>query len=219
MPHGEEPTPRRDPPGERQFASVNTRLFGRVDSVFLDRDGVISEQSAFVNRPEELVLVDGAVEAIARLNRARLPVVVITNQGGIAMGYLTEQDLDVIHERLKQLLAEGGAHVDGIYYCPHHTQATVSAYSVDCSCRKPNIGMLEQARDELGIDLRKSVLVGDATTDILAGIRAGCATILVETGFGGKNGKAEATPDHVVADLAEAVDLILGEPVSRGQQD
>jgi D,D-heptose 1,7-bisphosphate phosphatase len=181
-------------------------------AVFLDRDGVISEQTAFVNRPEELVLIDGAAEAIARLNRARLPVVVITNQGGIAMGYLTEDDLGAIHERLKQLLVKDGAHVDGIYYCPHHTQATVPAYSVDCSCRKPNIGMLEKARDELGIDLRKSVLVGDATTDVLAGIRAGCSTILVETGFGGKNGKAEATPDAVAADLPAAVDLILGEP-------
>ncbi len=180
-------------------------------AILLDRDGVISEQTAFVNRPEELVLVDGATEAIARLNRAGLPVAVITNQGGIAMGYLTEDDLAAIHERLKQLLAEGGAHVDGIYYCPHHARATVPAYAVDCSCRKPNIGMLEQARDELGIDLSKSVLVGDATTDILAGIRAGCATILVETGFGGKNGKAEATPDAVVADLPAAVDLILAD--------
>jgi D-glycero-D-manno-heptose 1,7-bisphosphate phosphatase len=180
-------------------------------AVFLDRDGVISEQTAFVNRPEDLVLINGAAEAIARLNHAGLPVAVITNQGGIAMGYLTEGDLTEIHERMERLLAEVGAHVDGIYYCPHHAQATVPAYSVDCSCRKPNIGMLEQARDDLGIDLRKSVLVGDATTDILAGIRAGCSTILVETGFGGENGKAEATPDAVVADLPAAVDLILSE--------
>ena len=196
-------------PSGRQFASVNTPRFGRVDAVLLDRDGVISEQTAFVNRPEDLVLIDGAADAIARLNRAGLPVAVITNQGGIAMGYLTEQDLAEIHERMEQLLAEAGAHVDGIYYCPHHSRAPASTYSVDCSCRKPSIGMLERARNELGIDLRKSVLVGDATTDILAGQRAGCSTILVQTGFGGQDGKAEATPDYVVADLAAAVDLIL----------
>jgi D-glycero-D-manno-heptose 1,7-bisphosphate phosphatase len=212
MRHEEEPTARRDPPGKRQFASVNTRPFGRVDAVFLDRDGVISEQTAFVNRPEELVLVDGAAAAIARLNRAGLPVVVITNQGGIAMGYLTEDDLGAIHARLEELLAEGGAHVDGIYYCPHHAEATVPAYRIDCPCRKPGTGMLEKARDELGIDLSRAVLVGDATTDVLAGHRAGCFTILVETGFGGKNGKADATPDAIVADLPAAVDLILGEP-------
>jgi D-glycero-D-manno-heptose 1,7-bisphosphate phosphatase len=211
MRRDEEPTARRDPPGERQFASVNTRPFGRVDAVLLDRDGVISEQTAFVNRPEDFVLLEGAAEAIARLNRAGIPIAVITNQGGIAMGYLTEDDLGAIHEHMRQLLAEDGAHVDGIYYCPHHTQATVPAYAVDCSCRKPGIGMLEQARDELEIDLRKSVLVGDATTDILAGLHAGCSTILVETGFGGKNGKAEATPDAIVADLQAAVDLILAD--------
>ena len=210
MPFGDGTKARR--PIERKLEPKACSLMVQSGgAVFLDRDGVISKQTAFVNRPEELVLVDGAAEAIARLNRACLPVVVITNQGGIAMGYLTEADLGAIHERMRQLLAEGGAHVDGIYYCPHHTQATVPVYSVDCSCRKPGIGMLEQARDELGIDLRKSVLVGDATTDVLAGVRAGCSTILVETGFGGKNGKAQATPDAVAADLPAALDLILGE--------
>lgn len=183
-------------------------------AVLLDRDGVISEQTAFVNRPEDLVLVDGAAEAIARLNHADLPVVVITNQGGIAMDYLTEEDLAEIHDHMKRLLADGRAHVDAIYYCPHHPHATVAAYLLDCPCRKPGIGMLERARDELGIDLRKSVLVGDATTDILAGIRAGCSTILAETGFGGKDGKAVAEPDHVAADLGAAVDLILDELIS-----
>ena len=209
MPCGDGAKARR--PTERKLEpKARSSMVQPGGAVFLDRDGVISKQTAFVNHPEDLVLIDGAAEAIARLNHTGLPVVVITNQGGIAMGYLTEDELAAIHQRLKELLAEGGAHVDGIYYCPHHTQATVPAYSVDCSCRKPSTGMLEQARDDLGIDLRKSVLVGDATTDVLAGIRAGCSTILVKTGFGGKNGKAEATPDHVVADLAAAVDLILG---------
>ena len=178
-------------------------------AVLLDRDGVISKQTAFVNRPEDLLLIEGAAEAIGRLNRAGLPVAVITNQGGIAMGYLTEKDLSDIHERMEQLLAKAGAHVDGIYYCPHHDRAEDTAYLASCPGRKPGIAMLEQARDELGIDLHKSVVVGDSTTDILAGIRAGCSTILVETGFGGKDGKVAATPDHVVADLGAAVDLIL----------
>ena len=200
----------RPDPSKRPFGG-STLPWGHIDAVFLDRDGVISEQTAFVNRPEDLVLVEGAADAIARLNRAGLRVVVVTNQGGIAMGYLTEQDLAAIHEHMERLLGEGGAHVDAIYYCPHHAKATVTAYLLDCSCRKPGIGLLEKARDELGIDLRRSVLVGDATTDVLAGIRAGCRTILVETGFGGKNGKATATPDHVVADLSAAVDLILEE--------
>ena len=178
-------------------------------AVFLDRDGVICKQAAFVNRPEDLVLIDGSGEAIALLNRAHIPVVVITNQGGVAMGHLTEETLARIHARMKVLLAKADASVDAIYYCPHHPQAEVTGYLLDCSCRKPGIGMLEKARDELGVNLRKSVLVGDAITDILAGIRAGCRTILVETGLGGKDGKVIAKPDFSVCDLSAAVSLIL----------
>ncbi|MCK5585072.1 D-glycero-beta-D-manno-heptose 1,7-bisphosphate 7-phosphatase [Candidatus Bipolaricaulota bacterium] len=177
--------------------------------VLLDRDGVISQQTAFVNEPDDLKLIEGAAEAIARLNRAGWPVAIITNQGGIAMGYLTEDALHRIHEKLEQLLAVADAHIDAIYYCPHMENAQLVAFRTDCCCRKPGTGMLEKARDQLAIDLTKSVVVGDSTTDILAGIRAGCSTILVETGFGGKDGKAAAEPDAVAADLSEAVDLIL----------
>ena len=178
-------------------------------AVLLDRDGVISQQTAFVNEPGDLKLIDGAADAIGHLNRAGWPVAIITNQGGIGMGYLSEEMLQTIHERLQLLLDEVGAHVDAIYYCPHMANAALPAYQDDCPCRKPQTGMLEQARDELGIDLSKSVVVGDSTTDILAGIRAGCATILVQTGFGGRDGKAIAEPDAIVADLSAAVDLIL----------
>ena len=178
-------------------------------AVLLDRDGVISQQTAFVNEPGDLELIDGAAEAIARLNRAGWPVAIITNQGGIGMGYLSEEMLQTIHERLHLLLDEAGAHVDAIYYCPHMASAKLETYQIDCPCRKPGTGMLEQARDELGIDLSKSVVVGDSSTDILAGISAGCSTILVETGFGGKDGKAAAEPDATVADIGAAVELIL----------
>jgi D-glycero-D-manno-heptose 1,7-bisphosphate phosphatase len=175
----------------------------------LDRDGVISQQTAFVNEPDDLTLIDGAAEAIARLNRAGWPVAIITNQGGIGMGYLTEEMLHTIHDKLIQLLSVANAHVDAIYYCPHMANAKLTAYQMDCACRKPGTGMLERASEDLGIELSKSVVVGDATTDVLAGIRAGCSTILVKTGFGGKDGKAIAEPDAVVADISAAVDLIL----------
>lgn len=180
-------------------------------AVFLDRDGVLNDQTAFVNKPEDFNLLPGAAAAVARLNRAGIPVVVVTNQGGIALGYLTEDDLAAIHERMAKLLAAEGAHTDKIYYCPHFASGTIARYAKDCGDRKPGTGMLEKARDDLGLDLRQSVLVGDATTDILAGIRAGCRTILVRTGYAGTDGKAVAEPDHVVADLPAAVDLILAE--------
>lgn len=185
--------------------------------MLLDRDGVISQQSAFVNEPDDLKLIEGAAAAIARLNAAGWPVAIITNQGGIGMGYLAETMLHKIHEKLEQLLANVGAHVDAIYYCPHMADAKLPAYRMDCPCRKPGIGMLERARDDLGIDLASSVVVGDATTDVLAGIRAGCSTILVRTGFGGEDGKTVAEPDAVVADLNAAVDLILNPFKSDGK--
>ena len=125
------------------------------------------------------------------------------------MGYLTENMLHTIHDRLEHLLSEEGAHVDAIFYCPHHEHAKLLQYKTDCQCRKPHVGMLEQARDKLGIDLAKSVVVGDRTTDILAGIRAGCSTILVETGSAGKEREIVAEPNVVVEDLSAAVDLIL----------
>jgi histidinol-phosphate phosphatase family protein len=196
--------------GNEQSAGTNPGIRG-VAGVFLDRDGVIVRQIDHLNRAEDLELVSGAGEAIARLNTVGIQVVVVTNQAGVAKGYLTLVALEEIHVRLHRELAAAGARVDALYYCPHHREATVTEFRKDCPCRKPGIGMLERGRDELGIDLGRSYLVGDATGDILAGLRAGCRTILVQTGFAGKDGRYDATPDLVVADLAAAVDVILDE--------
>ena len=180
-------------------------------AVFLDRDGVILEQHEYLNRAEDLVLIPGAGEAIARLNAASIQVIVVTNQAGIAKGHLTLSDLEEIHVRLRRELFVCGARLDAIYYCPHHPEATVPEFLRDCPCRKPGIGMFEKARDEHGIDLDASCLVGDATGDILAGKRAGCRTILVATGLGGSDERYEVEPDLRVADLPEAVERILAE--------
>jgi len=181
---------------------------GPDGAVFLDRDGVINE-NAYVNRPEDLVLISGSAEAIARLNRAGVRVFVVTNQGGVAMGHLTEEGLAQIHGHLRDLLTEHGAHLDGVEYCPHMPNGRVDVYREECPSRKPGTGMLEKIRNEYGVDLSASVLVGDATTDILAGERAGCRTILVQTGFAGKDGKAQVRPTAEAADLAAAVECIL----------
>ena len=187
-------------------------------AVFLDRDGVINDQTAFVNTPDDFRLLPGAAAAIRKLNEARIPVVVVTNQGGIALGYLTEDDLAAIHERMAELFAAERAHVDRVYFCPYYPSGTIPRYAKDSPDRKPGTGMLERARDELGIDLAKSYLVGDATTDILAGLRAGCTTILVQTGFGGSDAKVVAEPDYTVADLSAAVALILNNLLSQAQR-
>jgi len=184
-------------------------------AVFLDRDGVIVEQNGYLNRADDLRLVPGAAEAIARLNTAKIPVIVVTNQGGVAMGHLTIADLEKIHARMQRELAAHNAHLDAIYYCPHHPKAFAAETGTDplrdCSWRKPGIEMLERARDEHGIDLTCSYLVGDSTGDILAGQRAGCRTVLVATGFGGSDRLYAVEPDLSAADLSEAIDQILAE--------
>ncbi len=233
--YGPAPSERKLAPSCRSSGATvfdPSRPFHGKGAAFLDRDGVINDQTAFVNKPDDFRLLPGAAAAVRRLNEAQIPVVVITNQGGIALGYLTEEDLAAIHRHMAELLAAEGARVDAVYYCPYlpkaavirkgptsalagapqaHQPGTIPRYAKECSDRKPGIGMLERARDELGIDLAKSFLVGDATTDILAGLRAGCTTILVQTGQAGTDGKEVAEPDFIVKDLSEAVELVLSQ--------
>jgi histidinol-phosphate phosphatase family protein len=191
-----------------RFREPGRRFPGRT-AALLDRDGVINNNGWYVNSVEEFELLPGAATAIRRLNDAGIPVVVITNQGSVALEYLTLPELERIHQKMDRLLAAEGAHIDALYAALTYPEGTVPELTKESKYRKPEPGMIEQARDDLGIDPRRSYVVGDATSDILAGNRAGCFTILVETGFAGQDGKAEATPNAVVADLSAAVDLIL----------
>jgi len=185
-----------------------------VQAVFLDRDGVLNREVGLVTRPEQLVLEPGAAEAVRRLNEAGVLAVVATNQPVVARGLCSEEDLARIHERLQELLwMEARARLDAIYYCPHHPERghpdANPLYRGPCRCRKPAVGMLEVARERFGLDLRRCVLVGDRTADLLAARRAGCRSVLVRTGYAGRDGRYEVEPDHVAANLAEAVRLIL----------
>ena len=176
----------------------------------LDRDGVINEQIEFITATSQFHLLPGAAEAIRILNQQHIPVVIATNQPVVARGLCTEQDIETIHHYLRQELAKYDARVDAIYYCPHHPEthhpeASNPAYRRPCECRKPNIGMLQQAAHDLQISLKKSVMVGDSTRDILAGKNAGCTTILVRTGNAGKDKQYNAEPDYVEESLYHAV--------------
>ncbi len=139
-------------------------------AIFLDRDGVINEkmpEGEYVSSPEEFRLLPGAVEAIRRLNDAGYLVLVVTNQRGIARGELTEADLTAIHEKLTTALHAAGAHLDGIYVCPHEKGS--------CDCRKPKPGLLLQAKADFPqIDFSQSVMIGDSESDIQAGQAVGC---------------------------------------------
>ena len=186
-------------------------------AVFLDRDGVVIEEVNYLSEVEQVRLIPGAAEAIANLNLAGLPVVVVTNQAGVARGYFPEYRVGEIHSYLDELLAECGAWVDRYYYCPHHPEAAVAQYRMKCDCRKPMPGMLHRAATEMGIDLAGSILVGDKASDLAAAGAAGCRSILVRTGHGGR--VDTRTPDPkwnllgVTTDLNDAIRHLLPELV------
>lgn len=178
-------------------------------AVLLDRDGVINEEDGIIRSAEQLRLVPGSGEAIARLNRAGLPVIVITNQPVVARGWCTEEELGRLHDHLRDLLRAHGASLDAIYYCPHHENADDPAYRMICDCRKPRPGLLRRAAKDFSLDPSRCVLIGDRTVDLEAARAAGAAAWLVRTGYGGGDGKCEVRPDRVFDDLAAAVDLLL----------
>jgi D-glycero-D-manno-heptose 1,7-bisphosphate phosphatase len=156
-------------------------------AVFLDRDGVINEyvyNSEFGTvdspaNPDEFVLIAGAAEAIAELNRTGLPVIVVSNQPGIAKGKFNAPILAAVTQKMHAQIADAGGRIDAVYYCLHHPQSRLPEYRVECSCRKPRAGMLIQAAQEWNLDLTKSYMVGDGATDVLAGALAHTKTIFV----------------------------------------
>lgn len=172
-------------------------------AVFIDRDGVINQDlGSYVAKPEDFLFIDRAVEALKKLHDSEYKVIVLTNQGGIGKGIYTEKDLEKVHKRMHRLLAEEGIKLDGLYYCPHHPDA-------GCGCRKPRLGLVEQAVKDHGIDLANSFFIGDKTSDVKAGKDAGCKTFLVETGYFGSDKLYDVKPDFVVSNLLEAVNTIL----------
>ncbi len=152
--------------------------------IFFDRDGTINTEVDFLRNPDELELIPKSAQAIREANELGIKVFVITNQSGIARGFLTEDDLSAVHSKLKELLKPHRAHVDAIYYCPHHPELGNPPYNIRCHCRKPDTGMLRKAEREFHIDLRKSFVVGDRCVDVKAGLNAGCTPFLVLTGYG-----------------------------------
>lgn len=191
------------------------RLSRRNESiaVFIDRDGTINEEVNRVSDAKDFKIMDNTAAAIRKLNKAGLLAIVITNQPVIARGDCTEEELKNIHNILEWELGKSGAYFDAIYYCPHHPDKGFEGERPElkfaCDCRKPAIGMFEQAKADMGINLPKSWMIGDTTVDMLAAQNAGLSSVLVETGHGGKDGRHIVNPDKVCADLNTAIDFIL----------
>jgi histidinol-phosphate phosphatase family protein len=185
---------------------MGKRLTG---AVFLDKDGTLVENVPYNVDPARVRLHPDAGEALRTLHAAGYPLVVITNQSGVARGYFPESALAGVEARLRALVEGAGAPLDGFYYCPHHPRGTVAEYAVDCACRKPRPGLFLRAARERGIDLQRSWFVGDILDDVEAGRRAGCRTILLDRG-----NETEwvlswrRLPHHVAGDLGEAARVI-----------
>jgi D-glycero-D-manno-heptose 1,7-bisphosphate phosphatase len=168
------------------------------EAVFLDRDGTIIVDSGYLTDPNEVSLMAGAAQGLRELHEADIPLVVISNQSGLGRGLISEAEAAMVHDRFVELLDANGIGLAGVYYCPHDPLDR-------CSCRKPSTGMFLKARDDLGLDLANSVMIGDRVTDVEAGRAAGCRTVLLA---------ASCVQDprawRVVSDLGSAAREILG---------
>jgi D-glycero-D-manno-heptose 1,7-bisphosphate phosphatase len=186
----------------------------RRPAVFIDRDGTLTEEVGYVNHPSRLRLLPRSAQAIRRLNESGVAAVVATNQAGIARGYFSEDVLTAVNEQLVGQLKETGAHLDGLYVCPHHPTEGQPPFRRECDCRKPRPGLLLQAARDLDLDLSASTMVGDKASDLLVAPAVSAQAVLVLTGYG--RGEWEYRrehfphpPDHVAADLLDAVEWVI----------
>lgn len=182
-------------------------------AVFLDRDGTVNIEAGYIRQLKNLNLIPGAAEAIRGLNQAQIPVILVTNQSGVARDYYPESWIGELHQRLSDLLAAEDAFLDHLYYCPHLPDGVVPAFSGPCDCRKPEPGMLLAAAQDLNLDLAASFMVGDKATDVEVGERVGAKTILLTSGYGQQvlDGTYQhlVKPDYIFPSLLAAWQEVL----------
>jgi D-glycero-D-manno-heptose 1,7-bisphosphate phosphatase len=182
-------------------------------AIFLDRDETLIEDPGYISNPDQVKLLDGVAEALVELKALGYKLIIVTNQSAVARGIVTEKTLTEIHDRLKQLLAEKGATLDAVYYCPYHPEGVVPKYRKESNCRKPGPGMLLRAADEMDIDLDESWCIGNSGRDVEAGLRAGCRTILIDVPShqehaGGRMAMVGVNPDYRAVNIREVVNII-----------
>lgn len=181
-------------------------------AVFVDRDGTLIEEVGYLDRVDRLVLYPWTTDAIRALNRAGLPIILVSNQSGVARGFFTEAVVDQVHAHMAALLEAGGARIDAYYYCPHHPDGTVPGYGRSCDCRKPGRGLVDRAVSELGVDPARSFVVGDRWLDVGLARTMGGRGVLVRTGYGADEERRpvpDLTADAIVNNFAGAASWIL----------
>ncbi len=181
--------------------SVNIKKQIPAMAIILDRDGVINEEVEYLHEPEKFKFIKNALEGIRKMQTLGFKIVVATTQAGIALGYFTEEDFYKVNKVMLKGFKDNEIIVSKVYFCPH-------SVSDNCNCRKPKIGLIERAKEDLNLDLKKSWLIGDKTADILAGKKAGCKTILLKTGHRGNDKEFDVKPDYIANDLLDAAKII-----------
>lgn len=197
-------TPERFSAAEADFEAgriISRNLSNKQKAILLDRDGTINVYRGFLRKIEDFELIPGITEAIKKINASDYLVIVVTNQPVIARGEVTWNELDEIHNKMETNLGIKGAYIDGLYFCPHHPhkgyKGEILELKIDCSCRKPNPGMLLRAAEDYNIDLENSYMIGDSESDILAGKVTGCKTVLVGNEDFGQDITVESVKDFV----------------------
>lgn len=180
-------------------------------AIFLDRDGTINLDKEYVHRVEDFEFERGAIKGLKILQTLGYQLIIVTGQSGIGRGYYSEEDYHNFMEHMYSQLRRHNIIINGEYFCPHHPEKGVEEYKIDCKCRKPKTGMLEQAVKDFDINLGESWVIGDKTDDIEMGRRARCKTILLRTGKAGKDGNYKVTPDYEADNLEEAAKIIKDE--------
>lgn len=170
---------------EGVWCQVLRTVPGGLPALFLDRDGVLVEETGYLSRTADIQMIEGAAELVAHANKENIPVVLVTNQAGIGRGYYDWEAFDAVQREIIARLAASGAELDAVYACPHHPLGKNAFGNPDHPDRKPNPGMLLRAAENFDLDLSRSWLIGDKASDILAAKRASLAGgMLVTTGYG-----------------------------------
>jgi D-glycero-D-manno-heptose 1,7-bisphosphate phosphatase len=185
-------------------------------AVFLDRDGTLNVEKGYMRNVDDVELIPGVAQAVRRLNDAGILAIMTTNQTGAARGFYDIEHVHALNNRVAELLnTQAGARLDAIFCCPHLAKGVVEAYAIDCACRKPEPGMIQDAvRQFPEIELEKSYMLGDKASDVVFAHNAGCQSVLLKTGYGnrvlaGKYQVLECEPNFVCDNMPQAVELIL----------
>jgi D-glycero-D-manno-heptose 1,7-bisphosphate phosphatase len=183
------------------------------DAVLLDRDGTIMEDAHYIKSPDQVRLIPGAAAAVKRINDAKVPAIVITNQSGLARGIFTPADYEAVKSRFESLLGAEAAHIDASYFCPHHPSITGP-----CSCRKPGTKMFEDAIHDFHLDAANVAYIGDRWRDVVASKKLGGRGIMVASHMTTDEDRRRAEEDEIetAPSFAAAVEMLFGLTDSNG---